>query len=82
VVRRGSRQCPPPPGYASYTPPGDIAHGTYTKAVTLIGTGGGYDIYVVLVKDGKAGAAHRINTLFNLLIPGAAAAPIIPYICR
>ncbi|MDR2177442.1 MAG: hypothetical protein LBP20_05305, partial [Treponema sp.] len=47
------------PGYAAYTPLGDIAPGTHTNEVTLPGTNG-YDVYVVLLKDGKAGAPHKV----------------------
>jgi formylglycine-generating enzyme required for sulfatase activity len=50
------------PGYTAYTPLGDIPAGTHTKPVTLSGTDGdGYNVYVILVKDGKAGAPHRIT---------------------
>jgi hypothetical protein len=48
------------PGYAAYTPQRDTALRTYTEEVTPPGTGG-HDVYVVLVKDGKAGAAHKLG---------------------
>jgi hypothetical protein len=47
------------PAYAAYLPLGNVGPGTVIKPLPLSGTA--YDIYLVLLKDGKAGAAHLIG---------------------
>jgi hypothetical protein len=49
------------PAYDAYLPLGDLGPGAHSKPVTLPGTGEAvYHIYVVLLKDGRAGAPHKI----------------------
>jgi hypothetical protein len=47
------------PAYDAYFPLGNVGPGTVIKPLPLSGTA--YDIYLVLLKDGKAGAAHLIG---------------------
>jgi hypothetical protein len=49
------------PGYTAYIPLGDVEPGSHTMPLTLPGTDGGwYDVWLILIKDGKAGAPHKI----------------------
>jgi hypothetical protein len=58
------------PAYAAYIPLGDAAPGTHIKMLTLPVPGTAYDIYLVLLKDGKAGAVHQIGVEPEPPLPG------------
>ncbi|MDR2097540.1 MAG: leucine-rich repeat domain-containing protein [Spirochaetaceae bacterium] len=64
------------PGYAAYTPLGEVLVGTHTKKVTLPGTNG-YDVYMILLKAGKAGP-HRINS--SPALPNTSVAAALNYL--
>jgi hypothetical protein len=59
VVETGASE----PALGAYTSLGSVAAGENRKTITLPGTDEeGYDVYVVLFKDGKVSASFKINT--------------------
>jgi hypothetical protein len=59
-----------PPAYTAYSLLGDVPAGTHTKMVPPLGMS---DAFVVLVKDGKAGAPLRIDQATDFRLPSVAA---------